>query len=72
MSLDRSLRASGGLARHRNVLSRAERIAKLSAEGKFVPSENDPLGLPKLANRKLAAGKTTKKKKGAETEEEAK
>ena len=30
MSLDRSLKAGGGLTRHRNVLTRPERLAKLS------------------------------------------
>ncbi|MCC7408683.1 MAG: small basic protein [Phycisphaeraceae bacterium] len=65
MSIDRSLRVGGGLARHRNVLSRAERIAKLSETGKFDPKAGDPLGLPKVANRKVVA-KTEKKVKVAE------
>ncbi|MCC7204920.1 MAG: small basic protein [Phycisphaeraceae bacterium] len=65
MSIDRSLRVGGGLARHRNVLSRAERITKLSATGKFDPKTGDPLGLPKVANRKVVA-KTEKKVKVAD------
>ena len=36
MSLHRSLKTqSGGLASHRNVLTRAERIAKLTQEERF-------------------------------------
>ncbi|WP_428389706.1 small basic protein [Mucisphaera sp.] len=70
MSLDSSLRSSAGLARHRNVLTRAERVAKMQAEGKFDEGSGDPLGLPKLANRKIVTGKATKKKKT--TDEEAK
>lgn len=69
MSLDSSLRSSAGLARHRNVLTRSERVAKMQAEGNFDQESGDPLGLPKLANRKIVTGKATKKKK---TEEEAK
>ncbi len=58
MSLDRSLRSGNALATHRNVLSRAERIAKLSALGKFDTSKaGKALGLPKVGNRKLKAGK---------------
>ena len=65
MSLDRSLRSRSSLSRHRNVLSRAERIAKLAEEDKWDESQG-VLGLPKVANRKL---KTSKKK--AKTEEAA-
>lgn len=61
MSLDRSLKASGGLAKHRNVLTRAERIAKLSGLSKFDSKTGSPLGLPKVGNRKVKAVKTVKK-----------
>lgn len=57
MSIDSSLRSSAGLSTHRNVLSRAERIAKLQTVGKFTAGKNTALGLPKVANRKLVAGK---------------
>lgn len=72
MSLDRSLKSGGALASHRNVLSRTERIAKLQAAGKF-NDDDDPLGLPKVGNRKVSAGGKVKKKKaeGEEGEEEA-
>ncbi len=69
MSLDSSLKVGGGLVRHRNVLTRAERITYLSQRGKFNLEAGDPLGLPKVGNRKVVtAGK--KKKKGTEEEEE--
>ena len=57
MSLDRSLRTASGLERHRNVLTRAERIARLSRRGRFDMEKDNPLGLPKVANRKVLAGK---------------
>jgi small basic protein (TIGR04137 family) len=61
MSIDRSLKIKGALSRHRNVLTRAERIEQLKEEDRW--SENDSLlGLPKVAHRKSHAGR-----KGAET-----
>jgi small basic protein (TIGR04137 family) len=61
MSIDRSLKIKGALSRHRNVLTRAERIEQLKEEDHW--SENDSLlGLPKVAHRKSHAGR-----KGMET-----
>ena len=57
MSLDPSLKISGGLVRHRNVLTRAERVERLKARGKFDIDKQSPLHLPKVGNRKLLAGK---------------
>lgn len=57
MSIDNSLKSGGGMKSHRNVLSRAERITKLKDSEKFVDGKSDPLGLPKVSNRKVAAGK---------------
>ena len=68
MSIDSSLKSGGGLERHRNVLSRAERIEKLKASGKFDANENDALHLPKVGNRKLVTGGKTKKKATKEEE----
>ncbi len=62
MSLDRSLKMSGGLIKHRNVLKREERIAKLIEQGKFDPEKDNATGLPKVGNRKITAGKKTKKR----------
>src|SRR5688500_15318744 len=59
MSLDRSLKAANTLVRHRNVLTRAERLARLSEEEKW--NESKPVfGLPKVANRKMALAKAVK------------
>ena len=56
MSIDRSLKVKGALSRHRNVLTRAERIERLKEEERWV--EGDPLlGLPKVAHRKSHAGR---------------
>lgn len=53
MSIDRSLKVKSALKRHRNVLSREERIKTLKAEERW--NEGDKvLGLPKVAHRKLA------------------
>ncbi|NLG43867.1 MAG: small basic protein [Phycisphaerae bacterium] len=67
MSLDRSLRRKSSLERHRNVLSRAERVARLIAEERFA-EDASPLGLPKVAHRKAHAGKKKAKKEEAGAE----
>lgn len=66
MSLDRSLKSGSGLSRHRNVLSRAERIARLTERGKFDMTSSNPLNLPKVGNRKAAVAKAAKKDAAAE------
>jgi len=59
MSIDRSLKIKGALIRHRNVLTRAERVAKLKDEEKW--SDGDSvLGLPKVIHRKSHAGRKEK------------
>lgn len=56
MSIDRSLKSKGALSRHRNVLSRAERIEQLINEDRW--EEGDAVtGLPKVAHRKGHSGK---------------
>ncbi len=56
MSIDRSLKTKGALSRHRNVLSRAERIKQLENEDRW--EEGAPVtGLPKVAHRKGHSGK---------------
>jgi small basic protein (TIGR04137 family) len=56
MSVDRSLKVKAALSRHRNVLSRAERIGILKGEGKWDEGDST-LGLPKVSHRKGRAGK---------------
>ncbi|MFH1718568.1 MAG: small basic protein [Planctomycetota bacterium] len=70
MSIDRSLKVKGALSRHRNVLSRAERIEQLRDEERW--SEGDPLlGLPKVAHRKSHAGRKADEVPGKEGAGEA-
>jgi len=77
MSIDRSLKIRNALTRHRNVLTRAERIAILKEEERW--TEDQPvLGLPKVEHRKSGAGKKTQagppeaaEKKVETTEDEA-
>ena len=57
MSIDPSLRIKGALRRHRNVLSRAERLEKLIEEEKWTEEDGSVLGLPKVAHRKSHAGR---------------
>ncbi len=51
MSVDRSLKTKGALSRHRNVLSREERIKILKGEERWQEGDN-VTGLPKVAHRK--------------------
>ena len=70
MSIDRSLKIKGALSRHRNVLTRAERIEKLKEEERWSEGES-LLGLPKVAHRKSHAGRKEAPAKEAVTEEVA-
>ena len=68
MSMHRSLKTQpGALNEHRNVLTRAERITRLTEQDRFVVDEDSPLNLPKVANRAVSTGK---KKKAAEEQTE--
>ena len=51
MSIDPSLRVKGALKRHRNVLSREERINVLKKEERWEDG-GKVTGLPKVAHRK--------------------
>ncbi len=51
MSIDRSLRIKGALKRHRNVLSREERINVLKKEERWQEGDS-VIGLPKVGHRK--------------------
>ena len=67
MSIDRSLKIRGALTRHRNVLTRAERVEKLKEEERWTEEDESVLGLPKVAHRKSHAGRKDK----ADLEKEA-
>src|SRR3954469_6996876 len=59
MSLDRSLKSANALVRHRNVLTRAERLDVLAEQEKW--NDKKPVfGLPKVAHRKMAVAKAVK------------
>src|SRR3954466_14262146 len=59
MSLDRSLKSANSLVRHRNVLTRDERLAKLKEMEKW-DGKKSVFGLPKVAHRKMALAKSGK------------
>ncbi|MCE2882283.1 MAG: small basic protein [Planctomycetaceae bacterium] len=62
MGIHSSLKTkSGALNQHRNVLTRDERVAKLTASERFAAGKSSPLGLPKVLSIKVAAGKKPKK-----------
>lgn len=68
MSLHRSLKTQpAALNQHRNVLTRAERIAQLAEEDRFDLEKDSPMSLVKVANRQVVTKK--KKKKEDETGE---
>ncbi len=69
MSIHKSLVAKGRLKRHRNVLSRVERIAALEQEEKWTPENDSIFNLPKVRVAKLK--RATKKKEVKEGEEGA-
>ena len=70
MSIHKSLVSTSALSRHRSVLTRAERVAKLADEGHW--NEGDTVfGLPKVKVRRVRAGGKSKKAKEATDAAEA-
>jgi small basic protein (TIGR04137 family) len=61
MSLDKSLKKGGSLARARNVLSRAERLAVLQEDERWSPASG-VFNLPKTKYRRLAPGQSGPKR----------
>lgn len=68
MTIHRSLRSAGSLVRHRNVLSREERIKRLEDEGRWIEGKNAVFCLPKVKNIKALKKKGAAKKKAEEGE----
>ena len=62
MSIDRSLKGKDALERHRNVLTRAERVAKLEELGKWT-DDSTVIGMPKVEHRKVSISKKDKEVK---------
>ena len=70
MTIDKSLKVRRGLMKNRSVLTRAERIQRLTETDRW--QEGDPvLGLPKVRVQKLTLKKKKKVKKEEETAGEA-
>ena len=65
MSIHKSLRLGNTRDRTRNVLTRAERVAKAEADGKL-DEEGSVFGLPKLRVFTKAAKKKKKKEEAVE------
>lgn len=62
MTIDKSLKVKAGMARQRNVLTRAERIVKLQETDRWSDGDN-VLGLPKVRVQKISLKKKKKVKK---------
>ncbi len=61
MSLDKSLKSRDSLVRHRNVLTRSERLDKLE-EDELWSEGASVFGLPKVLHRKASLAKKDKEK----------
>jgi small basic protein (TIGR04137 family) len=70
MTIDKSLRVKRGATRNRSVLTRVERIARLTETDAWKEGDS-PLGLPKVRVRKLTMKKKKKKKEEEGTAEGA-
>ncbi len=66
MSMDKSLKKGGGLARARNVLTRPERLALLQEDERWKP-EQGVFNLPKTKYRRLAPGQSGPIRPGTES-----
>lgn len=67
MTMDRSLKVAAGAIQSRNVLTRAERVARLKELDRF--DEDKPIvGMPKVRVQKVSLKKKKKVKKAGEDE----
>lgn len=62
MTMDQSLKVKAGAIRSRNVLTRAERVARLKELEKF-DENNSIVGMPKVRVQKISLKKKKKVKK---------
>ncbi len=53
MSMHGTFASKGGFSKHRNVLSRAERIERLKADGRWSAENGSIFNLPKVRNIKM-------------------
>ena len=68
MTMDRSLKVKAGAIRSRNVLTRAERIARLKELDRF-DEEASVVGMPKVRVMKVSLKKKKKVKKADDDKE---
>lgn len=66
MSIHKSLVAKGRLKRHRNVLTRNERIEKLESEERWAKDKDSIFSLPKVRVARLKKAHAKKKEETAE------
>ncbi len=71
VSIDSTLKRKGRLVRARNVLTREERIKRLTDEDRF-GDVSRPLGLPKVRIIKTVVGKKKKKEKKEDEKDDKK
>jgi hypothetical protein len=62
VSIHSSFRSGSAGGKHRNVLSRLERLEKLEAAGRWNTADEGLFGLPKVRSIKVAMKKKKKKK----------
>jgi small basic protein (TIGR04137 family) len=67
MTIDKSLKVRAGMIRNRNVLTRAEKIAKLEEQDRWKEGDR-VMGLPKVRVEKISLKKKKKTKKAEEEE----
>lgn len=67
MTMDQSLKVQAGAIKTRNVLTRAERVARLKELDRF-DEENNVIGMPKVRVQKVSLKKKKKVKKAEEPE----
>ena len=67
MSIHKSLKVGGGMARQRNVYTRWERMQKLQEQGRWT-DDSTVYGMPKVRASVVKVGKKKKKKKAEEAE----
>jgi small basic protein (TIGR04137 family) len=70
MSIHRSFKSANRLQKHRNVLTRAERIEKLESMHKWGEDADSIFNLPKVRNIKVKGKKKKKKEEEAEEAQE--
>ncbi len=71
MTIDKSLKRKGRLARLRSVMTRDERITQMQTDERWADGTS-PFGLPKLRVVRLVGGKKKKKKAAGEDKKDDK